>query len=59
MARLEQCIEKFIYGVELAVSIIGKSSPQILPIVEIVPKKDFFDFESRLSTCQFDTWPLW
>ena len=42
-------IEKFIYGVELAVSIIGKSSPQILPIVEIVPKKDFFDFESRYS----------
>lgn len=42
-------IEKFIYGTELAVSIIGKDSPQILPVVEIVPEKDFFDFESRYS----------
>ena len=42
-------IEKFIYGTELAVSIIGKDNPQILPVVEIVPEKDFFDFESRYS----------
>lgn len=47
-------IEKFIFGVELAVSIIGKGSPQILPIVEIVPKKDFFDFESRYSIGETD-----
>jgi len=39
-------LEKFIDGVELAVSIIGKE-PRILPAVEIVPKKKFFDFESR------------
>jgi D-alanine-D-alanine ligase len=39
-------LEKFIDGVELAVSIIGKK-PRILPAVEIVPKKKFFDFESR------------
>jgi D-alanine-D-alanine ligase len=42
-------IEKFIYGTELAVSIIGKDNPRILPVVEIVPEKDFFDFESRYS----------
>ncbi len=42
-------IEKFIYGTELAISIIGKDNPQILPVVEIVPEKDFFDFESRYS----------
>ena len=42
-------LEKFIDGVELAVSIIGKK-PRILPAVEIVPKKKFFDFESRSKT---------
>ncbi len=42
-------LEKFIDGVELAVSIIGKE-PRILPVVEIVPKKKFFDFESRSRT---------
>jgi len=40
-------LEKFIDGIELAVSIIGKEKPRTLPIVEIVPKKKFFDFESR------------
>jgi len=42
-------IEKYVKGIELAVSIIGDPQPQILPIVEIVPKKNFFDFESRFS----------
>jgi len=47
-------IEKFIYGTELAVSILGKDKPQVLPIVEIVPKKGFFDFESRYLTGETD-----
>ncbi len=42
-------IEKFIEGTELAVSIIGKEKVKILPIVEIVPKNRFFDFDSRFS----------
>lgn len=40
-------LEKYIRGVELAVSIIGKEDPAVLPVVEIVPKNNFFDFESR------------
>jgi len=40
-------LEKFISGIELAVSIIGKDKPEILPVVEIVPVNNFFDFESR------------
>ncbi|MBN2072868.1 MAG: D-alanine--D-alanine ligase [Actinobacteria bacterium] len=43
-------LEKYIKGVELAVSIIGKDDPEILPIVEISPKNNFFDFESRTRT---------
>lgn len=40
-------LEKYVKGVELAVSIIGKKNPVVLPVVEIVPKNNFFDFESR------------
>lgn len=40
-------LEKFIDGVELAVSIIGKEKPGILPAVEIVTKKKFFDLGAR------------
>jgi len=47
-------LEKFIDGIELAVSIIGKEKPEALPIVEIVPKKKFFDFESRSEIGQTD-----
>ena len=47
-------LEKFIEGTELAVSIIGENNPDILPIVEIVPKKNFFDFESRTKIGETD-----
>ncbi|HAJ95182.1 MAG TPA: D-alanine--D-alanine ligase [Actinobacteria bacterium] len=40
-------LEKYIEGIELAVSIIGKEKPEVLPVVEIVPENNFFDFESR------------
>ena len=42
-------LEEYIAGTEVAVSVIGNSDPQILPIVEIVPKKGFFDFESMYT----------
>ena len=47
-------LEKFIDGIELAVSIIGKEKPRVLPVVEIVPKKKFFDFESRSKIEEVD-----
>ncbi len=42
-------IEKYVKGIELAVSIMGDPKPETLPIVEIVPQKQFFDFESRFA----------
>ena len=47
-------LEKYIKGNELAVSILGEDNPEILPIVEIVPKKNFFDFESRVKIGETD-----
>ena len=40
-------LEEHIDGTELAVSIIGNEDPQVLPIVEIIPHTDWFDFEAR------------
>jgi len=40
-------LEQYIEGIELAVSIIGDKKPEALPVVEIVPENNFFDFESR------------
>lgn len=37
-------IEEFIDGVEITGGILGKTP---LPLVEIVPKKDFFDYEAK------------
>ncbi len=42
-------LEEYIEGIEIAVSILGNDPPKSLPIVEIVPKKDFFDFESMYT----------
>ncbi len=42
-------LEEYIKGKEVAVSIIGNANPKPLPVVEIVPKKEFFDFESMYT----------
>lgn len=42
-------LEEYVVGTEIAVSVIGNSEPRTLPIVEIVPKKGFFDFESMYT----------
>ncbi|MDO8736380.1 MAG: D-alanine--D-alanine ligase [Thermoleophilia bacterium] len=46
-------LEKYVKGTELAVSILGKE-PRALPIVEVRPKTDFFDFESRYTMGKAD-----
>lgn len=42
-------IEEYIEGTEIAVSVIGNDEPVALPIVEIIPHKDWFDFEARYT----------
>lgn len=46
-------LEKYTKGRELAVSILGKE-PRVLPIVEAIPKTEFFDFESRYTMGKAD-----
>lgn len=40
-------IEEFINGIEVTCAIIGNDNPKALPLVEIVPKKEFFDYEAK------------
>ncbi len=43
-------LEKYVDGIELAASIIGKEGPRVLPVVEIVPDNGLFDFQSRTGS---------
>lgn len=40
-------VEKYLEGIEVTCSILGNEQPKALPLVEIVPKKDYFDYEAK------------
>lgn len=42
-------IEKFHRGRELTVGVIGNRDPLLLPIIEIVPSKEYFDFQTKYT----------
>ena len=42
-------IERYIAGKEYTVSVIGNADPKALPIIEIVPKDGFYDFEAKYA----------
>lgn len=46
-------LEKYMKGRELAVSILGRD-PRVLPIVEAIPKTEFYDFEARYTMGKAD-----
>ncbi len=42
-------IETFIAGDEYTVAVIGNEAPEALPIIQIVPKGEFYDFDSKYA----------
>lgn len=40
-------VEEFISGIEVTGSILGNDNPKALPLVEIVSKREFFDYEAK------------
>jgi D-alanine--D-alanine ligase len=42
-------VEKYISGTELTVAVLGNDQPFALPVIEIVPKAEFYDFESKYA----------
>lgn len=42
-------IEEYVQGLEVTCAILGNSNPRALPLVEIIPGNDFFDYEAKYS----------
>ncbi len=45
----EALIEKFIPGREITAAVLGGKDPQVLPLIEIAPKRNFYDFEAKYT----------
>lgn len=42
-------VEKYCKARELTVGVLGNDDPKALPIIEIVPRNDFYDFDAKYS----------
>lgn len=40
-------IEKYLPGTEVSCGVLGNEKPVALPVIEIIPQKDFFDYEAK------------
>ena len=45
----EVLAETYVSGTELTVAVIGNDDLQVLPVIEIVPSHEFYDFESKYA----------
>lgn len=45
----EVLVERYIKGREYTVAVLGNDDAEALPVIEIVPKSDFYDFESKYA----------
>ncbi|MFA4905162.1 MAG: D-alanine--D-alanine ligase [Candidatus Margulisiibacteriota bacterium] len=42
-------VEEFIKGQEVTVGVLGTEKPRALPVLELVPKKEFYDYEAKYT----------
>lgn len=42
-------VERFVEGVEVTVAVLGNDRPETLPVIEIIPRNEFYDFESKYA----------
>lgn len=45
----EVLVETYISGTEFTVSVLGNEDPEALPVIQIMPSHDFYDFESKYA----------
>lgn len=45
----EVIVERFVEGTELTVAVLGGENIEALPIIEIVPSNEFYDYESKYA----------
>lgn len=42
-------IEEYLEGMEISCAVLGNTNPQALPLAEILPKNEFFDYEAKYT----------
>lgn len=42
-------VEEYIKGQEVTVGVLGTDNPRALPVLELVPKKEFYDYEAKYT----------
>lgn len=42
-------VERFLEGVEVTVSVLGNDDPVALPVIEIIPHNEFYDYEAKYA----------
>jgi D-alanine-D-alanine ligase len=42
-------VEEYVAGPEITVTVLGNTAPRALPVIEIVPKKAFYDYEAKYT----------
>lgn len=47
-------LENYIKGTEVTCAILGNKNPKALPVIEIVPKTEFFDYEAKYNESKCD-----
>ena len=47
-------IEKYIKGTEVSCGVLGNEKPEALPVIEIIPKTEFFDYQAKYDETQRD-----
>lgn len=45
----EIMVEKYLTGVEVTCAVLGNDDPIVLPVIEIVPAKGFYDFHAKYT----------
>lgn len=47
-------LENYIKGIEVTCAVLGNKKPKALPVIEIVPKTEFFDYEAKYNESKCD-----
>ena len=42
-------VDEYLDGIEVTCAILGNDNPMVLPLIEIVSKKEFFDYEAKYN----------
>ncbi len=42
-------VEEYLKGTEISCAVLGNENPQALPLAEILPKNEFFDYEAKYT----------